>query len=89
MYYSNALSENKVFNANEFVQFILKEIPFFEIIPLPSNVSSQVVFNLKTRDLNEASRVFYKNGISFTTVVDEDNETYLEAYINVEFVPLG
>lgn len=76
-------------NANEFVQLILKEIPFFEIIPLPSDTSSRVVFNLKTRDLNEASRVFYKNGISFTTVVDDQNGTYLEAYIKVGYVPLG
>ena len=81
------MSEERVFNPNEFIQLILNEIPYFEIIPLPTSFSNEVVFNLKTKDLDQASRVFYKNGISFTTVVD-DNETYLEANVKVEFVPI-
>lgn len=82
------MNEERVFNPNEFVSLILKEIPFFEVIPLPGDRSSEVVFNVKTRDLNEATRVFYRNNIPFTTIIDDEEQTCLEAYIKVEFIPL-
>lgn len=82
------MNEERVFNPNEFVLLILKEIPFFEVIPLPGDLPSEVVFNVKTRDLNEATRVFYRNSIPFTTVVVDEDETYLEANIKVEFIPI-
>lgn len=78
------MNEERKFNPGDFVQYVLKEIPFFEVIPLPSNSNSEIVFNVKTKDLDQASRIFYRNGISFTTVVVDENETYLEANIRVE-----
>lgn len=80
------LKEEPKFNANDFVTKILKEIPFFEVIPLPSYYNNEIVFNVKTKNLNEASRIFYKNGIAFTTIVLDNNETYLEANIKVEII---
>lgn len=78
------MNEERIFNPSDFVHFVLKELPFFEVIPLPSNSNREIVFNVKTRDLDEASRIFYRNGISFTTVMADENETYLEANIRVE-----
>lgn len=81
------MNRNKEFSSNQFIHLILKEIPSCQIIPLPSRYGSRVVFNLKTKNVEIATKVFYKNNVQFTVLLDDDDENYIEADIVVVSVP--